>query len=105
MDLTQWIAIGISHGLRNELHFSTKYLQLTLRCIYLSGKAAPSHYCHQMSGVNNPAGEADSCKTVISLRNPWVAHRVGIVVFMTTKSRSVIMLRRPCSVGSREPKP
>src|SRR5947209_940915 len=54
------------------MHFSTKVLQITLRCIHLiSGRAAPSHHCHQISGVNNPAGEADSCKVVISLRNPW----------------------------------
>src|SRR5947209_1139063 len=64
--------IGSSHGMRNEMHLSTKDLQITLRCIHLiSGRAAPSHHCHQISGVNNPAGEADSCKAVISLRNPW----------------------------------
>ncbi len=61
-----------SHGLRNEMHFATKDLQITLRCIHLlSGKAAPSHHCHQISAVNNPAASADSCKTVISLRIPW----------------------------------
>jgi len=61
-----------THGLRNEMHFATKDLQITLRCIdLLSGKAAPSHHCHQISAVNNPAAEADSCKTVISLRIPW----------------------------------
>ena len=61
-----------THGLRNEMHFATKDLQITLRCIHLlSGKAAPSHHCHQISAVNNPAAEADSCKTVISLRIPW----------------------------------
>src|SRR5947209_3146443 len=38
------------------------------KCI--SGKAAPSHHCHQISAVNNLASEADSCKAVISLRNP-----------------------------------
>jgi hypothetical protein len=54
------------------MHFSTKYLQITLRCIHLiSGKAAPSHHCYQISDVNNPADEADSCKAVISLRIPW----------------------------------
>ncbi len=43
-----------------------------LRSIRLiSGKAALSHHCHQTSGVNNTTGEADSCKVVISLRNPW----------------------------------
>jgi hypothetical protein len=48
-----------------------------LRCIRLiSRKAALSPHCHQTSGVNNTPGEADSCKVVISLRNPWV--------FMTT---------------------
>ncbi len=51
---------------------SAEYLQITLRCIHLiSGKAAPSHHCHQISGVIHTAGEADSCKAVISLRNPW----------------------------------
>src|SRR5215467_14888225 len=54
---------------RNEMHFSTKWLQTMLRCIRLiSGKAALSHYCHQTSGVNHIPGEADSCKVVISLR-------------------------------------
>jgi hypothetical protein len=59
------------------MHFATKCLQTMLRCIRLiSRKAALSHHCHQTSGVNNTPGEADSCKVVISLRNPWV--------FMTT---------------------
>ena len=63
---------------RNEMHFSTKDLQITLRCIHLlSGKAAPSHHCHQISAVNNPAASADSCKVVISLRIPWVSGLQG----------------------------
>jgi hypothetical protein len=65
--------------LRNEMHFSTKWLQTMLRCIRLiSGKAALSHYCHQTSGVNHTPGEADSCKVVISLRNPWVLQCIEI---------------------------
>src|SRR5438552_8009208 len=67
-----------THGLRNEMHFATKDLQITLRCIHLlSGKAAPSHHCHQISAVNNPAASADSCKVVISLRIPWVSGLQG----------------------------
>jgi len=67
-----------THGLRNEMHFATKDLQITLHCIdLLSGKAAPSHHCHQISAVNNPAAEIDSCKVVISLRIPWASIRFG----------------------------
>jgi len=66
--------VGNTHGLRNEMHFSTKWLQIMFRCIrHISGKAAHAHHCHQTSGVNNTTGEADSCEVVISLRNPWVA--------------------------------
>ena len=67
-----------THGLRNEMHFATKDLQITLHCIdLLSGKAAPSHHCHQISAVNNTAAEIDSCKVVISLRIPWASIRFG----------------------------
>src|SRR5437660_9127814 len=70
-----------THGLRNEMHFSTKDLQITLRCIHLlSGKAAPSHHCHQISAVNNPAASADSCKVVISLRIPWDMEDLGVTI-------------------------
>jgi hypothetical protein len=66
------------------MHFATKCLQTMLRCIRLiSRKAALSHHCHQTSGVNNTPGEADSCKVVISLRNPWV--------FMTTPQLVILL--------------
>ena len=80
-----------AHGLRNEMHFSTKWLQTMLRCIRLiSGKAALSHYCHQTSGVNHIPGEADSCKVVISLRNPWASTE--------PPKSSAILIRRKCSM-------
>jgi hypothetical protein len=57
---------------RNAMHFAAKCIQTMLRCIRLiCRKAALSPHCHQSSGVNNTAGSADSCKAVISLRNPW----------------------------------
>ncbi len=60
-----------AQGLRNEIHSSTKYFQIKLHCIRLiSGKTVPSPHCHQISGVHNLAGEADSGKAVIS-HNPW----------------------------------
>jgi hypothetical protein len=61
------------------MRFSTKWLQIMFRCIRLiSGKAALSHHCSQTGGVNNTPAEADSCKVVISLRNPWVRPRSAV---------------------------
>src|SRR6266567_4012319 len=88
--------IGSSHGMRNEMHLSTKDLQITLRCIHLiSGKAAPSPHCHQISAVNNPAASADSCKAVISLRNPWallIQHWLIVLFAWHDPQRSLVKL-------------
>jgi len=44
-----------------------------VRCLHLiPGKTPFPHHCHQTSGMNDTAAEANSCKIVISLRNPRV---------------------------------